>query len=90
MPRGRGDRGVHAFDALQRGDDLLDVPVSDDRVERRERAGADTRALQFVEGDPGRTGLGQRLGLRVAKLDRPRGDTSPASTAVEAIAVLQR
>ena len=62
----------------QRVGDGVGIARADERVERRQRAGADAGVGELVEARARRAGLGQRVGARVAELDRRRGDDERA------------
>ena len=63
-------RAADAVDLRDRGGDRAGVARADERVERRQRAGADAGVLELLEPGAGGAGLGERVGLRVAELDR--------------------
>ncbi len=58
----------------ERRRDGAGVARADERVERRQRAGADAGVLQLLEAGAGGPALGERVGARVAELDRRGGD----------------
>jgi hypothetical protein len=69
---------MNAVDARHRVHDRLGVALADQRVERRQRPGADAGVLQVIESRTSRAGLGQGVGLRVSELDRRCGEDEPA------------
>ena len=54
------------------------IAGADQRVERRERPGADARSRELIEPCARRARLGQRVGARVAELDRGGRDDERA------------
>jgi hypothetical protein len=59
------------------GDDL-GITRADERVERRQRTRADAGVDELVKARACRAPLGQRVGARVAELDRGGGDDKRA------------
>ena len=83
-PVRRGDRGLDAVDVGERLGDRVGIAGPHERVEGRQRPGADARGLELLEAGARGSRLAERLRARVAELDREGGGGERASTAVDA------